>query len=213
MPPTVAESPRPLVRGRSLRLLLEGSALLAALLVAGGFSAFVLRQDASWDLRNYHFYNAWAFVHDRLGWDLAPAQLQTFFNPLLDLPFYWMVAAGWPPRLIAFVIALPAGVGAFFLAKILMLLFAGVRGKARWGFAALAFAIGITASGPVSLLGLTMNDWPGTALIILALWLLLRRNERDAAAWGSFASAGLIAGIASGLKLTNAPYAAGLCCA
>jgi hypothetical protein len=52
----------------------------------------------NWDLQNYHFYNGWAFVHGRLGWDLAPAQIQTLHNPLLDLPFYGTVAADWPPR-------------------------------------------------------------------------------------------------------------------
>src|ERR1700693_950724 len=123
MSPTLAESPRLLSHERSLRLLLEGAALFASMLVAGTFSAFLLRQDANWDLRNYHFYNAWAYVHGRLGWDLAPAPLQTFLTLPPALPFYWMVAADWPPRLIAFVIALPAGVGAFFLAKILLLLF------------------------------------------------------------------------------------------
>src|SRR6266567_8549568 len=177
MLPTVAESPRLLVHGRARRLLLEGAALIASMLAAGAISALLLRQDANWDLRNYHFYNAWAFVHGRLGWDLAPANLQTFHNPLLDLPFYWMVAARWPPRLISFVMALPAGVGAFFLGKILLLLFRDLPARQRWGYSILALAIGVTASGPVSLLGSTMNDWPGAALVMIALWLLLQRGE------------------------------------
>jgi hypothetical protein len=193
--------------------LIEGVALLVLMLGAGAASVFVLSQDANWDLRNYHFYNPWAFVHDRLGWDLAPAQLQTFHNPLLDLPFYWMVAADWPPRLIAFVMALPAGIGAFFLGKVLLLLFADLPGRQRWGYSALAFAVGITASGPVSLLGSTMNDWPGAALIMIALWLLLRRGEREDARWGALVAAGVVAGIAAGLKLTTASYAIGLCAA
>ena len=187
--------------------------LVGAMLVAGAISAMLLRQDANWDLRNYHFYNAWAFVHDRLGWDLAPAQFQTFFNPLLDLPFYWMAAADWHPRLIAFVVALPAGIGAYFLAKILLMLFPVTRGKELWSYATLAFVTGVTATASVSLLGSTMNDWPGTALIMITLWLLLDRDRRGVAGWRSLAAAGLIAGIASGLKWTNAPYAIGLCAA
>src|SRR5438552_13011452 len=183
MSPTVAESPRLSAHGGAQRLLVEAAALIASMLAAGAISAFLLRQDANWDLRNYHFYNAWAYLHGRLGWDLAPAQLQTFLNPLLDLPFYWMVVADWPPRLIAFAMALPAGIGAFFLARILILLFRDVRARERWGYIALAFVVGITASGPVSLLGSTMNDWPGAALIMLALWLLLEHHSRDAPAW------------------------------
>jgi hypothetical protein len=211
--PTSAESPRLSIPGRGSRWLPEGLLLLGAMLSAGAISALLFRQDANWDLRNYHFYNAWAFVHDRLGWDLAPAQMQTFLNPLLDLPFYWMVAAGWHPRLIAFVLALPAGVGVFFLARILFLLFPTRSGTANRAYAALAFVTGVTASGSVSLLGSTMNDWPGTALIMIALWLLLDRDRRDVAGWHSLAAAGLVAGIASGLKWTNAPYALGLCAA
>ena len=79
--------------------LRQAGLLAGAMLVAGIVSAFVLKQDVNWDLQNYHFYNAWAFVHQRLGWDIAPAQLQTYHNPLLDLPYYAMVAADWPPRL------------------------------------------------------------------------------------------------------------------
>jgi hypothetical protein len=52
--------------------------------------------DANLDLRNYHYYNAYAFLTDRQALDVAPGQRQTFMNPLLDLPFYWMAQA-WPP--------------------------------------------------------------------------------------------------------------------
>src|SRR5450755_4444839 len=111
MPPHAFASSR-LPRGRrATRCLLEAAMLLSAIAVAGAISVFSLGQDVNWDLRNYHFYNAWAFIHDRLGWDLAPAQLQTFHNPLLDLPFYWMVAAGWHPRLISVSLVLPPAVG------------------------------------------------------------------------------------------------------
>jgi hypothetical protein len=183
------------------------------MLLTGAAASRLMRQDANWDLRNYHFYNAWAFVHGRLGWDLAPAQLQTFHNPLLDLPFYAMVAADWNPRLISFFMVLPAAMGAFFLAKILRLLFAEEQGSARWAYPLIAFLVGISAAGPVSLLGSTMNDWPGTTMLIIALWLLLRRGERRDAQWIALTGAGLLAGIASGLKLTAATYAVGLCVA
>jgi len=189
---------------------MDAAGLAAAMLAAGAISTFLLRQDVNWDLRNYHFYNAWAFVHGRLGWDLAPAQSPTFHNPLPDLPFYWMVAADWPPRVIAFFMALPAGVGAFFLAKILLLLFGELSIRERWAYAVLAFAIGVTASGPVSLLGSTMNDWPPAALVMIALWLLLRRIDRDAAGGPTLAVAGALSGIAVGLKYTNATFLVGI---
>src|SRR2546425_8923549 len=163
--------------------LRQGGLLMAAMLVAGIVSAFVLKQDVNWDLQNYHFYNAWAFLRQRLGWDIAPAQLQTYHNPLLDLPFYWMIAADWPPRLISFVMGLPAGIGAVFLGKILHTLFGDLSSRDRWLYAALAFLIGITASGPVSQLGTTLNEWPGTALVMIALWLVLKRAAQGEMVW------------------------------
>ena len=48
-------------------------------------------QDANWDLRNYHVHNAWALLQGRLGSDLAPAQMQSYFVPLLDVPYFLLV--------------------------------------------------------------------------------------------------------------------------
>ena len=47
------------------------AALLACCLAPlcfGAFAAFVLQQDANWDLRNYHWYNPYAFLNGR--WDV-----------------------------------------------------------------------------------------------------------------------------------------------
>ena len=33
-------------------------------------------------------YTPWAWLNGRYGFDLAPAQLQTFHNPLVDLPLH-----------------------------------------------------------------------------------------------------------------------------
>ena len=184
--------------------------LLVLAMAAAGVIAVLMRQDANWDLKNYHFYNAWAFVHGRMGWDLAPAQLQTYLNPLLDLPFYGMVAADWPPRAIAFVMGLPAGVGAFFLIKTLNILFGDVAARERRNYVAFAFVLGILAANPVSMLASTMNEWQGSALAMIALWLLLRRMRAGAIGWRATAVAGLLCGTASGLKLTAATFAVGL---
>ena len=42
-----------------------------------------------WDFANYHYYNAFAFLHDRLNYDIVPASINTFFNPLIELPLYF----------------------------------------------------------------------------------------------------------------------------
>ncbi|HEU0118427.1 MAG TPA: hypothetical protein VFR09_07315, partial [Alphaproteobacteria bacterium] len=53
-----------------------------------GLLALYLGQDANWDLRNYHWYNAYAFLNGRYGFDMLPSQTPYFYNPLLDVPFY-----------------------------------------------------------------------------------------------------------------------------
>jgi hypothetical protein len=61
-----------------------------------GAASVLMGQDNNWDLRNYHYYNPFAFVTGRIGYDFAPAQRQSYLNPLLDLPFYfdWEFSTG-----------------------------------------------------------------------------------------------------------------------
>src|SRR5580700_9365509 len=75
--------PPPAHRARLLVLT-----LLSLAPFAFGALALVLGQDANWDLRNYHWYNAYAFLNGRFGFDLLPAQTPWFYNPLIDVPFY-----------------------------------------------------------------------------------------------------------------------------
>ena len=67
-----------------------------ATLLSSGCLSILLRQDNNWDLRNYHLYSAWALLNGRAGMDIAAAGIQSFFNPLLDLPYY-MLAVKWLP--------------------------------------------------------------------------------------------------------------------
>jgi hypothetical protein len=39
-----------------------------------GALALALGQDGNWDLRNYHWYNAYAFITNRLMFDVGAAQ-------------------------------------------------------------------------------------------------------------------------------------------
>ena len=81
-------------------------------------SALWLGQDASWDLRNYHFYNPYAWLQHRANIDIAPAQLQSFLHPFADIPHYLMVKAGYPSWLIACVLALPVALTLYFLGQL-----------------------------------------------------------------------------------------------
>jgi len=185
-----------------------GLALALAIALAG-VASVALRQDSSWDLQNYHYYNAWAFVHRRFGLDWAPAQLQSFYSPFLDLPFYALVAADAPPRLIAFLLAVPTGIAWYFFARIAFRLFEPLPDPTRRAAALSAIAIGVTAPMSVSLIGTTMNDWYTAAFVMAALWLVVRAPPGPPSL-RALAAAGALVGLGAGLKLTGSLYCVGL---
>ncbi|MFZ1986846.1 MAG: hypothetical protein WAU91_20715 [Desulfatitalea sp.] len=61
--------------------------ILLATPLAMGLVALALGQDASWDVRNYHFYNPYAFLTGRMGHDIARAQVATTTTPCCICPF------------------------------------------------------------------------------------------------------------------------------
>src|SRR3981189_2598068 len=73
-----------------------------------GALALLLGQDANWDLRNYHWYNAYAFLNGRYGTDILPSQTPWFYNPVLDVPFY-LLATHVPARVAGFVLGAVQG--------------------------------------------------------------------------------------------------------
>ena len=65
--------------------------ILFSLLALGMILGACFMFEFSWDFANYHYYNPWAFFNGRLGYDIAPASVNTYFNPLIDIPFYSLV--------------------------------------------------------------------------------------------------------------------------
>jgi len=190
-----------------LRLLRVAVLLLSP--VVGGAVAVVLRQDNNWDLRSYHYYNAYAFLTNRFGFDIGPASIQTFINPLLDLPFYLLIEH-----------ARPIWVG-FFVGAIqgltVWLCFEIARG--RWSetssaprdalpgfmFALVCAGLGLYAAGAASEIGTTFHDLTLTPLVLAALLLILR-GASSPPRTPVFVGAGLLLGIAVGLKQTFGIY-------
>jgi hypothetical protein len=191
--------------------------LLAACIAAAGLASIAMGQDANWDLQNYHFYNPWAWLSGRIyTTDIVAAQLQTYHNPLPDIPFYLMVKWGWRPRTIAFMLAIPAGVAAFFLIKTLRVLFGDVPLRDRWLPMGAALAVSLSSGMAIAVLGTTMNEWPGAALTMAAIFVVVRALAGAPAAplpRNVLLGAGLLCGLASGAKLTFGVFAVGLCVA
>lgn len=186
--------------------------VLAACILAAGLRSLALGKDTGWDLRNYHYYNAWALLHERLGFDLAPAQLQTYHYPFVELPFYWLVNSIPDPRAVAFLMAVPTGIAAFFLLRMLALLFPFDRDRANGVFwIGTAMLIGLTGAAGAAAWGATMNEWPSAALTLAALWLCVRATvEGEARRRFAWPAAGVLLGCAVALKLTFGVHALGL---
>jgi hypothetical protein len=190
------------------------AALLAPLLF--GLLALLLGQDDGWDMRNYHLYNVYAWFNDRLAVDIAPAGFQSYFNPLLDVPYYAM--STWLPAPIAgVVLGALHGLNFVLLLAIARLLLPAPAPGAGARLALLLAGAGVLGAGFLSELGNSMGDNLTSLLVLAALYVLLRRWPRllrgDAGAALTAAGAGLLMGLGVGLKLTNASFAAALCLA
>ena len=59
-------------------------------LLAGALYTWFVGEDVNWDWQNYHEYNVWAVINGRYGIDALPAGFQTYFNPTVYFPVYYL---------------------------------------------------------------------------------------------------------------------------
>jgi hypothetical protein len=179
---------------------------LAALLTL--LTAMANGQDRNWDLRNYHLYTPSALLDGRFHQDIAAAQLQTWHNPTADIPFAWMVHAGWPGWLIALWLALPSLLALFFALRILDRCWPATKSRTRL---VLTGVLALTGAAVGPGVGSTFNDAIVAAGATASLWWVLRSRER-LGVWQTWLPAGLMLGLATGLKLTGIIYCVSLGC-
>jgi len=182
--------------------------------VAFGIYSVTLGQDTNWDLLNYHLYNAYSFLNDRLDVDLAPAGLQTYFNPFLDVAYYSAITS-LTPKTFGFFLGLIQGFNFILLYKIATIILKA-RQHAHYYSIFLALC-GVLSVGFLSETGTMLNDSLIAIFPLVSLWLILSKisdvveGQRGAKLF-VFGS-GLIMGIGCGLKLVVGIYALGLCLA
>ncbi len=188
--------------GRAGYLLLCAVACVGAL----GFAAraFWAGQDANWDLQNYHRYAAYAFLHWRYPVDVGPAGFQGYLNPLPYLLPFWLSRTLPPlPAALALAVAQSA------IVPLTWLVAGAVQRRADPWVQACATAAGVASAMTLSEIGTSFADLQIAALILGAVWALLRAAEgRTRLGWLSVA--GGLTGAATGLKLTNGLFVPGL---
>lgn len=182
----------------------------ATVMAACAFAALLRGQDGNWDLRNYHVYGGWAALHQRLGIDLAPAQMQTYFNPLLDV-VHWQL---WQ--------MLPAPLAGMLVGALHGLLFPALMavgwqvlapGAARARRVPLLALAGLCGAAFLSELGGDMADATTAVFVVAALACVLAGQQaagRGVRARRWWLCAGALLGLAVAFKLTNALYAVAL---
>jgi len=170
----------------------------------------VLGKDTSWDFRNYHWYAPYAFLNHREALDVVVAHQASYYNPFLDIPFYLLAThtKAW--------IALGT-LGAVQGANVVPLYLIAREGlripDREIGAGALAL-LGQTGALTLSMFGTTYYDnvMSVFALSGLAILVLNRERLRAGPPWqtaGITGLAGLIAGMAMGLKLPEMPFCVG----
>lgn len=181
-----------------------------------GLYCLWLGADSNWDLYNYHMYNAFAWLHSKLRTDLAPAGIQSYFNPLLDV-FFYLANTHLPGRWVGFLMGALHGLSFVFILGIAQRVLPDLSARDRYRVPLLLALAGCLTANFLSGLGNSMGD-DSTALFSEAGLFVLLSNWRrldlcSASAVVRTMAAGLIVGLGTGLKLTNAVYVIAMCAA
>ncbi len=212
----VSLTDEPAGTARNVRGIDRDRAILICVALAG-LVLFVARailvgQDANWDLQNYHDYAAYALLHWRYGLDVGAAGLQGYLNPLPYLPSY-LLRHHLPPLLAASVLAAAQSV----VVPLLWILSGQLLRSSGAGLSTCmaATACGVWTAMTVSEIGTNFADLPLAAPVLGALCCILASDRvTDPSGVRTHGRllvlAGVLAGAATGLKLTNAILGLGL---
>lgn len=178
-----------------------------------GLYAVSLGQDTNWDMRNYHLYNPYSYLNNRISLDLAPAGLQTYFNPFLDVAYFSSISR-LSPKIVGFLIGLIQGLNFILIYRIANNVLGGEHKLSNVYSLFLALA-GMLSVGFLSEVGTTFFDSVVSIFPLLSLLLItyfigsIKRDKRPVMAL--ILCSGVLAGIGCGLKLTFSIYALALC--
>lgn len=184
---------------------------------------FVIFPDYDW--YNYKFYNCWAFLTDRLSIDFLAANFRTCFSPLIELPEYLLL---WKlnnhPYLFivltlfdsSFFLFLLYKISSFFVDKLLSWRsIESFRFSKFFIFLVKIFPVFYIAFSPamVQQMSFDQNDVKIGIIILTAFFILLRNLfiPADKKRNLFILLAGMLIGLAVGLKLTACIYAISFC--
>jgi hypothetical protein len=191
----------------------EYAFLGAAILFWAGF-VVALGKDTSWDFRNYHWYAPYAFLNGRMAVDTVVAHQASYYNPYLDIPFYVLAShtSAWFALAILGAVQGTNVVPLYLIGRSILKI-----DDYKVGAGALAL-LGQFGALTLAEFGTTYYDNVMSLFVFSGLAILvvnrdtLREGPAPKAAMLS-AAAGLVTGMAMGLKLPELPYCAGFAAA
>jgi hypothetical protein len=198
------DGPRPVALSARVhpRWLVSFVVIACSMALGAAYAGFA-GEDVNWDWQNYHHYNVWALLNGRYDHDVVPPGFQTYFNAYIYFPWYYLRET-LPPIAAGTIMGAVHGLNLaliYWLARC-------VLGNAASVMITAAILL-LAASGPMTLseTGTSFADILTAIPIIAGLILLLAHD--DVRPW-PYIGAGLLIGLALGLKLTNIVFAIGL---
>jgi len=166
----------------------------------------------TWDHLNYHLYVAHAWWHNRLPEELFAAGPQSYLNPLPHLPFYAVFQTGAHSLVIALSMALLHSVNLWLLHFIACRL---IPPTDRMRRLTVVCSVLLGALSPAflfeagtSYVDVVVSIPALSALLLLLVWK--ERSHETIPGWRFLYGAGMLAGIAMGLKPSSLVFCATL---
>ena len=142
-------------------------------------------------------------------YDIAPAQVQTYNNPIPDIPFYFIILAKSHRILYGFLIGALHGINIWLVYMIAYLMLAGINERKRHFLSIAAGLTGFYGPASISELGTILQDNILSLFVLggLILIILIYKNKlsfKDSLK--VLCAAGFLVGFGTGLKLTGIIY-------
>ncbi len=181
---------------------MERAVVYVACTLAAVMTMLRLGKDLPWDTIHYHLYAGFSALHNRFAQDYFAAGPQSYDNPYAYVPFYLLVASGLTSLQISLILAVFQSAILWVSYEIALFV---CPTEGRWTRLAIGVcAAALAFANPILMqqFGTSFSDIT-TGELVLISWLLLSA-ALTAPSLSKVLWAGLIAGIAVGLKATNA---------
>jgi hypothetical protein len=182
--------------------------------VLTGLASIQLGKSASFDFQVYHYYNAYAVLTGRMGFDIIPTGRQTFYNPAADVFLYGLIE-NLPARVAGFILGAIHGLNFILAAAIASRVLPRPQSLLSEFLPVLLAGTGFLGAVNFGLIGSFHHDNVVSLFFLLSLLVLCGpltvRGLGDRKKLGLLFFAGVSAGAGVGLKLSLVPFAVAIC--